>query len=280
MKLKHYEFICLLVCLFLGHEYAVFNGYIHSESLIRKIAAILTPQYKLNLSPVPGYPLSYFLGWLGFGVMLTMNTYTIRKRINLFKGFGKLPKWLEFHIFCGILGPIFIIFHTNFKVEGLVSISFWSMVISSTSGIVGRYFYIQTLKKKEELKNHITELKNNFTHRNQNKFSNEKFEEIFQYAYSVAGSNENFKNPLSVFISSLKSDLVLLFTNPGKPFGLDKKEGQILKQIGVENRRVSILEPFNLLLGYWHSFHLPFAFFMYLVAIIHIITALLFGVKH
>ncbi len=280
MKLKHYEFICLIVSIFLGYEYAVLNQYIHAESIIKNISSIIAPRYHLNLSPIPGYPLSYFLGWLGFGVMLTMNLYTLRKRFNVFRGLGKLSSWLEFHIFCGILGPILIVFHSNFKISGLVSISFWSMVIASTSGIVGRYFYIQTLKKKEELKKNVASLKSKFVQQHRESFSDEKFEEIFKYANNAAGVKENISNPLSVFIFSLKSDIELLFTNPGKAFGLNKQDGNSLKEIGVESRRILLLEPFNQLLGYWHSFHLPFAFFMYIVAVIHIITALLFGVKH
>jgi hypothetical protein len=39
-----------------------------------------------------------------------------------------------------------------------------------------------------------------------------------------------------------------------------------------------LLEPFRKMLGYWHSFHLPFALFMYIAAIIHIISALTFGI--
>ena len=212
--------------------------------------------------------------------VLCFGNIFFRKRFNFFSKLGKLSSWLEFHIFCGILGPIFIVFHSNFKVKGLVAISFWSMVIASTSGIFGRYFYIQTLKKKDELKRNIDFLKNEFMKRNHEKFSPEKFEEIFQHAFESAGSGQKSMNPLRVLYSSLKSDIYLMFNNPGKPYGINKKEGKVLKQIGIENRRVSILAPFNLLLGYWHSFHLPFAFFMYIVAVVHIVAALLFAVKH
>lgn len=280
MKLKHYEFICLIISLFMGYEYAIYNGLIHADSLIKTIAFILAPKYKLDLNPTSGYPLSYFLGWLGFVIMLIMNSYSLRKRIYIFNNLGKLPRWLEFHIFCGILGPIFIIFHANFKVDGLVAISFWSMMISSTSGIVGRYFYVQTLKKKEETKVYVEYLKKEFIKRNRGGFTDEKFEGIFQHAYAVAGVKNDIKNPFIIFFASLKADVELLYINPGKPFGISNQDGQFLKEIGVENRRSLLLEPFKQLLGYWHAFHLPFAFFMYIIAIVHIIVALLFGVKH
>jgi cytochrome b561 len=46
----------------------------------------------------------------------------------------------------------------------------------------------------------------------------------------------------------------------------------------MAKRRIAFLEPFRRMLGYWHSFHLPFAFFMYVAAVIHIAAALMFGI--
>ncbi len=273
MKLTIYKFIYLITIIFFGHEYAVLNGVLHSEGLLAKLG-------KFNLNPAPGYPLSFLLGCVGFGLMLAMNVYSLRKRYNVFKKLGKLSDWLEFHIFCGILGPILIIFHCNFKVHGLVSISFWSMIISSTSGIFGKYVYIQTLKKKEEITSYLLSLKSVFINRKRKSFSDEDFSRIFQHAYRCAGVSENVSNPFIAFFSSLTAEARMLFTNPGKPFGLSKREGDFLKIIGRENRRAVLLEPFKLLLGYWHSFHFPFAVFMYLVAVIHIMVALFFRVNH
>lgn len=105
----------------------------------------------MSLSPEPGRPISLWYGWLGLGLMLATNFYVIKKRLGLFKGFGKTAAWLDFHILCGLLGPTFILFHCNFKVRGLVAISFWSMIISVASGVVGRYFYIQLVSKKKDL---------------------------------------------------------------------------------------------------------------------------------
>jgi hypothetical protein len=264
----------------MGYEYAIFNKLIKAQSITKKIAEVVAPHYKLDLNPTPGYPMSYFLGWLGFGVMLLMNFYILRKRMSIFSKLGKLPGWLEFHIFCGILGPIFIIFHTNFKIDGLVAISFWSMMISSSSGIVGRYFYIQTLKKKEDILKSINSSREIFIKKHQNRIPEEKIEVIFQHAYSMAGVSEDITNPFLVFASSLKADINLMFTNPGKAFGLSEVDGDFLKKLGVDKRRATLIEPFKQLLGYWHAFHLPFAFFMYIIAIVHIVAALLFGVKH
>lgn len=280
MKLKHYEMICFIISIFLGYEYLIANQMISAPSFLITINQQFFPQYKLNLDPYPGHPLSYFLGWTGFLIMCTTNPYILRKRLSFMQGWGKLTGWLEFHIFCGILGPIFIIFHSNFKVQGLVSISFWSMVICSSSGIVGRYFYIQTLRKKDELRKNIESFKQKIIPTLATKHSPETQNSIFNFYLEKIGISDTITNPILVFFNCLKADLVFMFSNPGKKYNLTKSLNSELHSYALESRKLHFLQPFNQLLGYWHTFHLPFAVFMYLVAVIHIVTALLFGVKH
>ena len=45
--------------------------------------------------------------------------------------------WLEVHLFCGIVGPVLVTFHTSFKFNGIVSAAYWSMMIVMLSGFVG-----------------------------------------------------------------------------------------------------------------------------------------------
>lgn len=63
--------------------------------------------------------------------------------------FGRLKYWLEFHIFLCTLGPIMILFHTAFKFGGIVSISFWTMVLVVIIWVIGRFIYIQILRTIE-----------------------------------------------------------------------------------------------------------------------------------
>ena len=51
--------------------------------------------------------------------------------------------WLEVHLFCGIVGPVLITFHTSFKFNGIVSAAYWSMVTVVLSGFIGRYLYVR-----------------------------------------------------------------------------------------------------------------------------------------
>ena len=58
----------------------------------------------------------------------------------------RLRHWLSAHIWLCTLGPFLITLHTSFKVGGLVSIAFWSMVLVVSSGVVGRYVYVRIPK--------------------------------------------------------------------------------------------------------------------------------------
>ena len=85
----------------------------------------------------------------GFGIVGTLmmiigvSIYMLRKRIRLFFNLGYLKHWLEFHIFLCTVGPILVLYHTAFKFGGIVSVSFWSMVLVVLSGVVGRFIYVQ-----------------------------------------------------------------------------------------------------------------------------------------
>jgi len=264
----------------MGYEYLCLNNLIKYESIIKILMTTYFHKKNFNFSPIAGYPISYFIGWAGFIIMLLTNFYIIRKRFHIWQGIGKTAGWFDFHIFCGILGPILIIFHSNFKVDGLVSISFWSMIICSSSGIIGRYFYIQTLKKKEEINRNTNSIKLKFEEKYASKFSKEEIEKVFTDTINLAGARSDISNPIQIFVASIIGDFNLAYRAPGRNLGIMKQDMHQLKKYGIEKRRILFIDPFTRLLGYWHSFHLPFAIFMYLVAVIHIVAALLFGVKH
>ncbi|PIV80439.1 hypothetical protein COW53_09715, partial [bacterium CG17_big_fil_post_rev_8_21_14_2_50_64_8] len=83
------------------------------------------------------------LGILGSAMVLLLLVYSLRKRTKIMQRWGNLRIWLRYHIFLGIAGPVLITLHTSFKVQGLVAVSYWSMVAVALSGFFGRYLYQQ-----------------------------------------------------------------------------------------------------------------------------------------
>ena len=240
-----------------------------------------------KLSPEPGEPLSWWLGWVGFGLICLTNIYIVRKKMAFRSGQKQnLTAWLDTHIFLGLLGPTLIVFHCNFKVRGLVAISFWSMVICFLSGVVGRYFYVQLLKDRASLRSALKYLDRGFTH-----IMRQSGEELDQRlladakaaAFIYAGGSEAMlqgKLPVaSVLYRSIMGDLRLLFGRPIVPFGLPPSFGRPLTEYALILRRFYAGKYFRKLMGYWHAFHKPFAIFMYVVTVIHIAAELVFRVK-
>ncbi len=82
-------------------------------------------------------------GIAGLALMLAPFLYMLRKRLKRLRSAGNLKTLLEIHLFCGIVGPVLITFHTSFKFNGLVSVAYWSMVIVVLSGFIGRHLYVR-----------------------------------------------------------------------------------------------------------------------------------------
>ncbi|WP_291604058.1 pyridine nucleotide-disulfide oxidoreductase [Bradyrhizobium sp.] len=86
----------------------------------------------------PGY-------WLGIGgslAMLSLLIYSFRKRYRSARVLGSVRFWFRTHMILGVLGPVLIIFHTNFKLGPLNSnVALFTMLTVALSGVVGKYIY-------------------------------------------------------------------------------------------------------------------------------------------
>ncbi len=279
--LRIFTYIWLVIVVIFSYEYFALNFDTNRSVLfLLKAQGILGPDFPATAEP--GRPISWWLGWAGFGTMCLTNIYLLRKRVAFMKPWGVLSNWLDFHIFCGLVGPTFIVFHCNFKVGGLVGISFWSMVVSFASGIVGRYLYVNLLhqaKTSIESSNKYWSQFLQYADREGYKADAPEVKAIRSLALRQAGAlGPDRALPLLLW-SSLVADVRLLFAPPPTLGKLPEKTRYLLEAFAVSRRRAENLEPFKMLMGYWHTFHLPFAIFMYVVAVIHIISALFFGVK-
>ena len=231
----------------------------------------------LSLSPKTGGSISQFLGWTGFGIMCLTNFYSLRKR-SFLNSFGKLGSWLDFHIFCGLVGPTLILFHTNFKIGGLVAVSFWSMTISFASGIVGRYFYLQIASQKKELEALIALQEQGFTKHAKISAENIEFTKRQALQLACVPADPSETGLVATLFYSLKGDIQMQFSFVQLTEGLSEQARSYLKHLVNCTRKHAFLEQFRRLMGYWHSFHMPFAIFMYVIAMIHILAVTLLAV--
>lgn len=91
----------------------------------------------------PGSDLGYNLGLVGGILMLALFAYPLKKRIRAFQRTGPSKPWFIFHMVCGIVGPLLIIFHSTFRFGSEnATIATISMLLVVGSGIVGRFIYV------------------------------------------------------------------------------------------------------------------------------------------
>jgi hypothetical protein len=92
------------------------------------------------ISPQRG--LGYWLGIVGGSMMVLLLIYSARKRAAWLAWLGTIPAWFEIHMTLGIVGPILVLFHSNFKLGATNSnVALICMLIVAASGVVGRYIY-------------------------------------------------------------------------------------------------------------------------------------------
>ena len=219
----------------------------------------------------PNGLLGHGMGIVGsISMVVGVSIYMMRKRMRAFARLGQLKHWLEFHIFLCTLGPILVLFHTSFKIGGLVSVSFWSMVAVVISGIIGRFIYIQiprTIEGRELSLSEIRDLKTDIRDILVTKYSLDR-NSLDAIVESTLDSRKN-QSGLRSIKQTLK-DNHLSRTQRSHVLKLVKNEISL-------NRRIDRLHTMQKLFKYWHVAHLPFALIMLIIMVVHVAVSIIFG---
>ena len=90
----------------------------------------------------PGDDTGYWLGVTGAVMMLILLSYPLRKHLRFAYGWGNIKGWFWMHIVLGILGPLFILLHSNFQTNSLnAAVALYSMLLVAGSGVAGRFIF-------------------------------------------------------------------------------------------------------------------------------------------
>jgi hypothetical protein len=93
-----------------------------------------------GLTPVSG--LGYWLGIVGGGLMLILALYPMRKRMRALSVIGSVAFWFNAHMVLGIVGPVLVLWHANFKLGSFnSSVALIVMLMVAGSGVIGRYLH-------------------------------------------------------------------------------------------------------------------------------------------
>lgn len=254
------------------------------------------PYYLTPLAERPRHPLFWQLkpggswglayGIVGAVMMVVMLLYSVRKRFVALRRLGPVSDWLDFHILFGICGPLFILLHSSFKVQGLVALSFWSMVAVATSGIAGRYLYRQIPHSTSGDELSLAEVE---------RLDQELAEQLMREAGLDAEAIRQLDAVAAVGTGDRLSLIALALRFPLDSIRLGRRLRQFRQRFSSRDRqlrrryellvrhkvslrrRLLLWQRVRELFHYWHVFHKPFAIVMYLFMFVHIGVAWVTG---
>lgn len=244
---------------------------------------IARPRHPSHWSLKPGAPVGHGLGIVGSTMMLLLLLYSVRKRWPRLRGFGRLSRWLDIHIWLGIVGPLLVVLHSSFKVGGLVALSFWSMIAVASSGVVGRYLYVQIPRTRSGREMDLRQVEAQeaaLTERLRTGFSvgQDTLARIDAATFvSAAGGTLRALGAGMVHGMTLRYRIHDALRRAGVPGDVRRRAGRILCERARLRRRITLLDRTQRLFHYWHVVHKPFAAVMYLFMIVHIVVALATG---
>ena len=238
----------------------------------------------------PSGLIGHGLGIIGtFLMTVGVVSYMIRKRVRYFHKFGRLPYWLEFHIFLCTLGPILILFHTAFMFGGIVSVSFWSMVAVVASGAIGRFIYVQiphSINGQMLSMNELNSLNENLSH------------QLVEFAIpgnllasieSIAAIDRYKRIKLSQSLVFVIQDYIGIknvrnrLNRELRAAKVSKHQRKIILKAAKEklviSRRIGLLQTMQKIFRYWHVVHLPFAIIMFIILFIHVAVEIILGYR-
>ena len=245
-------------------------------------ALIDRPRHPLFWALKPGGELGHRFAVVGSAMMIVMLGYSLRKRLPIFRRLGPIAVWLDYHIFLGICGPLFVVLHSSFKVGGLVALSFWSMILVAASGVLGRFLYRQiprsragdelSLAQAEELDREL---------------SRELVDELALPAETaerieaIAGEGLDSQRSLLSTLFGLTLGRVALRRRLRRLVGrrrpidrsLRRRLEKAVARKALLRRRLILWDRLREIFHYWHVLHKPFALIMYLFMILHIAVA-------
>jgi len=241
------------------------------------------------------------LGMLGVLMFFLIYLYPLRKKWGWLGRQGNSRHWLDFHIVLGTAAPIIIAFHSSFKFGNIAGMAFWSMLMVTLSGFVGRYLYSHIPRSLSAAELSMKEIQDK-----EEALRKELAEQRATFGFSVDALAE-LPSPAEVaktpLVASLLSMFVLDIKRPFRAsllrlrqagfgpwlfscFGLfatrnQKLERAILltqKQASL-SQSIAFLSRTQRIFQLWHVVHRPFSYAFAILAILHIGIALFMGYR-
>ena len=231
-----------------------------------------------------GGTVGHKLGVIGSSMMVLMLLYSVRKRVAALRRLGPLGRWLDVHILLGVFGPLLVVLHSSFKVQGLVALSFWSMVIVASSGVLGRYLYLQIPRTRAGEERALVELEaedRDLSEQLRTRFRLDEAQLARLDALLLVPRRGGLLMGLGRLLTDdwrLRSGLRAFARGcRSVPPPVFRDFERVVRQKAHVRRRILLWDRLHELFHYWHVMHKPFALVMYLFMVVHVAVAFVTG---
>jgi len=234
----------------------------------------------------PSGPIGQALGLAGLALMFVPMLYAIRKKWKRLSRFGTMKTWLEVHIFAGIVGPVFVTFHTSFKFNGIVSVAYWMMIIVASSGFVGRYLYVRIPRSLRGTELTLGELQSRAEQLKAQLAASGLPSWLIARVNALEERCRPSSTPGAWMVSLAVGDLALharlwklrreLHTAGARP---DRAAAAVslIAERALLLRRLSLLEKTKSLFDLWNVFHQPLVYFLFAIVLLHVVVVTYMG---
>jgi hypothetical protein len=244
----------------------------------------------------PKRGLGYALGIAGGSLMLLLFLYSVRKRIRWLWIPGPTAAWFRFHMVLGILGPMCILYHSNFALGAPNSnVALFCMLTVAGSGLTGRYIYARihhglygsklTLRELQAGADRVRALPDTIS------FLPELVSRLETLEKRVLGAGPHlpvlgFVKPAVVAVIALKARWQLhsyvrtalrLAARRYETLEWERKHMRRTACTYIDTRlaatrRVADFQGYERLFSLWHALHLPLIFLLIVAAVVHVVA--------
>ena len=294
-----------------GHRTRLFLAWMLALAVVLVIAGYGYDYYMLGATERPFSPkhemlrpsgtIGIRLGMLGVLMFFLIYLYPLRKKWGWLGRQGNSRHWLDFHIVLGTTAPIIIAFHSSFKFGNIAGMAFWSMLMVTLSGFVGRYLYAQIPRNLNAAELSMKEIREREAAlRRELAEQRATFGFAVDALYQLPSAAQVAKTPA---LASLISMVLIDFRRPFRTSWVRLREAgfgawlfslfgflptrnhgleralRIAKTEAKLSKSIAFLSRTQRIFQLWHVIHRPFSYAFAILAIIHITLALYMGYR-